>query len=172
MHDVVSDHLDERELRRAGGDRQCGALHLRQPRRGRRRATAHLEHTGRCLALPYDLQLHRCLSEGHQGHEYHRGRQAHATAGTGVNRRRNESDRRSGMEQLWTWLSTPPAMGDVLDLFGALYLLLFAPGYLLSAYLAGPGADRLAKDPLQLAGIKHWASTSLWVFGAGLFFFG
>jgi hypothetical protein len=76
------------------------------------------------------------------------------------------------MEQLWTWLSTPPAMGDVLDLFGALCLLLFAPGYLLSAYLAGPGADRLVKDPLQLAGIKHWASTGLWVFGVGLFFFG
>jgi hypothetical protein len=76
------------------------------------------------------------------------------------------------MEQLWNWLSTPPAKGEVLDLFGALCLLLFAPGYLLSAYLAGPGADRRAKDPLQLAGIRHWASIGLWVFGAGLFFFG
>jgi hypothetical protein len=76
------------------------------------------------------------------------------------------------MEQLWTWLSTPPAKGDVLDLFGALCLLLFAPGYLLSAYLAGPGADRLAKDPLQLGGIRRWASIGLWVFGVGLFFFG
>jgi hypothetical protein len=76
------------------------------------------------------------------------------------------------MEQLWTWLSTPRATGDVLDLFGAVCLLLFAPGYLLSAYLAGSGADRLAKDPLKLTGIRHWASTGLWVFGAGLFFFG
>jgi fatty acid desaturase len=76
------------------------------------------------------------------------------------------------MEALWTWLSTPPSKGDVLDLFGALCLLLFAPGYLLSAYLAGPGADRLGKDPVQLAGIRQWAAIGLWVFGAGLFFFG
>src|SRR5215211_6808229 len=76
------------------------------------------------------------------------------------------------MEPLWTWLSTPAAKDDVLDLFGALCLLLFAPGYLLSAYLAGPGADRLSKDPVQLAGIREWASIGLWVFGAGLFFFG
>jgi hypothetical protein len=76
------------------------------------------------------------------------------------------------MEPLWTWLSTPAAKDDVLDLFGVVCLLLFAPGYLLSAYLAGPGADRLSKDPVQLAGIREWASIGLWVFGAGLFFFG
>jgi hypothetical protein len=76
------------------------------------------------------------------------------------------------MEPLWTWLSTPPATGEVVDLFGAFCLLLFAPGYVLSAYLAGPGADRLGKDPVQRAGIRHWASIGLWVFGAGLFFFG
>jgi hypothetical protein len=76
------------------------------------------------------------------------------------------------MEPLWTWLSTPPPKGDVLDLFGAFSLLLFAPGFVLSAYLAGTGANRLGKDPVQLAGIRHWASIGLWVFGAGLFFFG
>jgi hypothetical protein len=76
------------------------------------------------------------------------------------------------MESLIAWLITPPAMGEVLDLFGALCLLIFAPGYVLSAYLAGPGANRLGKDPVQATGIKHWASIGLWVFGAGLFFFG
>ena len=76
------------------------------------------------------------------------------------------------MESFIAWLITPPAMSEVLDLFGALYLLIFAPGYVLSAYLAGPGADRLGKDPIQATGIKHWASVGLWVFGAGLFFFG
>ena len=76
------------------------------------------------------------------------------------------------MEALWTWLSTPPSKGDVLNLFGAFCLLLFAPGYLLSAYLAGPGAAWLGKDPVQLAGIRRWASIGLWVFGVGLFFFG
>jgi hypothetical protein len=76
------------------------------------------------------------------------------------------------MEQLWAWLITPPAKGEVLDLFGALCLLIFAPGYVLSAYLAGPGAGRLGTDPVQVAGIRQWASIGVWVFGAGLFFFG
>ena len=76
------------------------------------------------------------------------------------------------MEPLWTWLSTPPAKGEVFDLFGVFCILLFASGYVLSAYLAGPGADRLAKDPIQLTGIRYWATIGLWVFGSGLFFFG
>jgi hypothetical protein len=76
------------------------------------------------------------------------------------------------MESLWTWLSTPPGTSDVLDPFGTLCLLLFAPGFVLSAFLSGPGADRLARNSIQLAGIRYWATIGLWVFGAGLFFFG
>ena len=76
------------------------------------------------------------------------------------------------MESLWTWLSTPPPKGEVLDLVGVFSLLLFAPGFVVSAYLSEPGADRLTKDPVQLAGIRYCASRGLWVFGAGLFFFG
>ena len=76
------------------------------------------------------------------------------------------------MEPLWSWLSTPPATGEVLDALGVFSLLLFAPGFVVSAHLAGPGADRLAKEPVQLAGIRYWASIGLWVCGAGLFFFG
>ena len=76
------------------------------------------------------------------------------------------------MEPLWTWLSTPPATGEVLDALGVFSLLLFAPGFVISAYLAGPGAERLAKDPVQVAGVRHWASIGLWICGAGLFFFG
>ena len=76
------------------------------------------------------------------------------------------------MESLGTWLGTPPTKDGVLDLFGAFCLLLLAPGFVVSAYLAGPGADRLANNPVQLAGIRHWASIGLWLFGAGLFFFG
>ena len=76
------------------------------------------------------------------------------------------------MESLWTWLSTSPNKGEVLDAFGVFCLLLFAPGFVASAYLAGIGADRLAKDPVQLTGIRYCASIGLWVFGAGLFFLG
>lgn len=76
------------------------------------------------------------------------------------------------MESLWTWLSTPPGKDEVLDLFGVFCLLLLVPGFVVSAYLAGPGADRVARDSVQLAGVRHWASIGLWVFGAGLFFFG
>jgi hypothetical protein len=76
------------------------------------------------------------------------------------------------MEPFWTWLSTPPAKSEVLDAVGVISLLLFTPGFVVSAYLAGPGAGRLAKDPVQLAGIRYCASIGLWVFGAGLFFLG
>jgi hypothetical protein len=76
------------------------------------------------------------------------------------------------MGSFWTWLNTPPGMGEVLDPFGLFCLLLLVPGFVVSAYLAGPGAHRLAKDPVQLAGVRYWASIGLWVFGAGLFFFG
>jgi hypothetical protein len=76
------------------------------------------------------------------------------------------------MESLWTWLSTPPGKGEVLDPFGLFCLLLLAPGFVISAFLAGPGARRLAQDPVRLAGVKYCASIGLWVFGAGLFFFG
>jgi hypothetical protein len=76
------------------------------------------------------------------------------------------------MESLATWLGTPPTKNEVLDPFGAFCLLLHVPGFVVSAYLAGPGADRLAKNPIQLTGIRHWASIGLWLFGAGLFFVG
>jgi hypothetical protein len=76
------------------------------------------------------------------------------------------------MALIGTWLSTPPTKDGVLDLFGVFCLLLLVPGFVVSAYLAGPGTDRLANNPVQLAGIKHWALIGLWLFGAGLFFFG
>ena len=76
------------------------------------------------------------------------------------------------MAAIWSWLNTPPGFREVLDPFGALYLIVFSLGFVVSAYLAGPGADWLARNPIQLAGIQHWAAAGLWIFGAGLFFFG
>jgi hypothetical protein len=76
------------------------------------------------------------------------------------------------MGSFWTWLNTPPGTGEVLDPFGLFCLVLFLPGFVISAYLTGAGADRLAKEPVQRAGFRYWATIGLWVFGGGLFFFG
>ena len=76
------------------------------------------------------------------------------------------------MGSFWIWFNTPPGKGDVLDPFGLFCLVLFVPGFVISAYLARPGADRLARDPIQLIGFRHCATMGLWVFGAGLVFFG
>jgi hypothetical protein len=47
------------------------------------------------------------------------------------------------MESFWIWLNTPPALGEVIDAFGLFSLLLFAPGFVISAYLAESGARHL-----------------------------
>ena len=54
----------------------------------------------------------------------------------------------------------------------ALFLAVFAAGFVVSAFLTAPAAARIARNPVQLYGFQHWGSVGLWVFGAGLFFFG
>ena len=73
---------------------------------------------------------------------------------------------------IWSWLNTPPGAGEVLDPHSAVYLVVFALGFVVSTYLAGAGAERVARNAIQLAGLQHWATAGLWIFGAGLFFFG
>ncbi len=75
------------------------------------------------------------------------------------------------MASLWSWLNTPPTAGDVLDPFGVVCVIVFAIGFLTCAYLSGPGVQRISRNPIQLAGLRHWATVGLWVFGPGLFFF-
>ncbi len=58
---VVPVVLGPAVVRRAGGDRQRPPVHLRFPRRGRRRAARDPRRQGRRVALPDDLQLHRRL---------------------------------------------------------------------------------------------------------------
>src|SRR5687767_4606318 len=76
------------------------------------------------------------------------------------------------MESLWSWLGTPPCKGEIVDRFGVICLHLLVAGFVISADIAGPGVDRLAKDTVQLAGVNYCAYIGLWAFGAGLFFFG
>lgn len=76
------------------------------------------------------------------------------------------------LNAIWSWLNTPPDTGEVLDPLAALYLVVFAGGFIVSAYLAGLGADQVARNAIQLAGLQQWATVGLWIFGPGLFFFG
>jgi hypothetical protein len=48
----------------------------------------------------------------------------------------------------------------------------FAAGFVVSAYVTGPAAERIARDLAQLSGLRHWGGVGLWIFGTGLFFFG
>jgi hypothetical protein len=54
----------------------------------------------------------------------------------------------------------------------ALFLVVFAVGFVLAAYVTGPAAEAITRDPTQLSGLRHWGGIGLWIFGAGLFFFG
>ncbi|MFN8590024.1 MAG: hypothetical protein U0031_01095 [Thermomicrobiales bacterium] len=76
------------------------------------------------------------------------------------------------MSELWTWLNTPPTYDQVLQPFGALYLIVFAVGFGGSAWLSGDGATRIGRNPAHIAGLRHWSQVGLWIFGPGLFFFG
>lgn len=76
------------------------------------------------------------------------------------------------MAAFWTWLNTPPTYDQILNPFGAIYLLLFAAGFVVSAWLYGPGAAQLGSNNARTAGLRHWSYVGLWIFGPGLFFFG
>ena len=67
LHHQLSDLLERRQLFRACRDRQRAPVHLRQPRRGRRRAPRHPQRGRRRLALPNHLQLHGVLPARHPG---------------------------------------------------------------------------------------------------------
>ncbi len=62
----------ERRLPRAGRAGHRPPLHLRQPRRGRRRAPEDRQRDQRRGALPYHLQLHAGLPARYPDHESHR----------------------------------------------------------------------------------------------------
>jgi hypothetical protein len=76
------------------------------------------------------------------------------------------------VDAAWIWLTTPPETAGVHDWFGASYLVVFGLGFVVSAYLSGPGAESISADPLALAGARQWAAVGVGFFGVGLFFFG
>ena len=72
----------------------------------------------------------------------------------------------------WDYLTTAPAAADVFDLFGVVFLLVFAIGFLVALYLANAGASRVAGHPVARRTVRRLAGIATFVFGAGLFFFG
>jgi hypothetical protein len=71
-----------------------------------------------------------------------------------------------------SWLITTSSAGVVLGPFGLLYLVVFAVGFVVTAYIAGPMADRLTGDPARASLLSRRAKIGMNVFGAGLFFLG
>jgi NhaP-type Na+/H+ or K+/H+ antiporter len=75
------------------------------------------------------------------------------------------------VDALWSWLTTPPTYQQVLGPLTALYLAIFSVGFVVSAYISGPGANRIDHDDARFDGVQRWATAGIGVFGAGLFFF-
>ena len=67
LHHQLPDLLERGQLLRARRDRQRAPVHLRQPRRGGRRAPRHPQRGRRRLALPHHVQLHGVLPARHPG---------------------------------------------------------------------------------------------------------
>ena len=72
----------------------------------------------------------------------------------------------------WERLTTPPLTDEVFDPASWLYLAFFGFGFLAAAWLSGTGAERVARHPVTRRMLRRDGAISLWVFGAGLFFFG
>lgn len=78
------------------------------------------------------------------------------------------------MSNPFTWdnLTQTPAAADVFSLPAMVFFVVFALGFVASAFLANQGARRFASHPVKRRGIQHCANIALYIFGAGLFFFG
>jgi hypothetical protein len=72
----------------------------------------------------------------------------------------------------WDALTRTPAPEDVFSLPAMIFFVVFAIGFVISAYLANQGARRMAQHPVTRRAIQHLAGIAVYIFGAGLFFFG
>jgi hypothetical protein len=72
----------------------------------------------------------------------------------------------------WDALTRTPAPEDVFSLPAMIFFVVFAIGFVVSAYLANQGVRRLTPHPVTRRAIQHLAGIAVYIFGAGLFFFG
>jgi drug/metabolite transporter (DMT)-like permease len=71
----------------------------------------------------------------------------------------------------WDYLTRAPVAGEVIGPFSALFLLLFASGFIAAAYLYYRPWTRPVGDYIRRKTVRKVSSIALWVFGTGLFFF-
>jgi hypothetical protein len=78
------------------------------------------------------------------------------------------------MDNPFTWdnLTRTPAAADIFSLPAIIFFVVFAIGFVAAAFLSNQGARRFGTNPVKRRGIQHCATIALYVFGAGLFFFG
>ena len=72
----------------------------------------------------------------------------------------------------WDSLTRTPAAEEVFSLPAMLFFVVFAIGFVASAFLSNQGARRFGSNPVKRRAIQHCATIALYIFGAGLFFFG
>jgi drug/metabolite transporter (DMT)-like permease len=71
----------------------------------------------------------------------------------------------------WDYLTSAPVPGEIFGPFSALFLLLFASGFIAAAYVYYHPWVRPVGEYVRRTTARRAASIALWVFGAGLFFF-
>ncbi len=71
----------------------------------------------------------------------------------------------------WDYLTSAPVAGEIFGPFSALFLLLFAGGFLAASYLYFRPWTKPFGDYFRRKTVRKASSIALWVFGTGLFFF-
>ncbi|CAA9560139.1 MAG: hypothetical protein AVDCRST_MAG43-1892 [uncultured Thermomicrobiales bacterium] len=71
----------------------------------------------------------------------------------------------------WDYLTSTPVAGEIFGPFSALFLLLFAAGFIAAAYLYYRPWTRPVGTYFRRKTVRKASTIALWVFGTGLFFF-
>ncbi len=71
----------------------------------------------------------------------------------------------------WDYLTTPPASGDVLDVFAIIYAVVFMGGFVAAGYLNRRPWTKPFGSMFRRKAVMRASGAAMWVFGAGVFFF-
>ncbi|MDQ3541176.1 MAG: hypothetical protein M3440_10840 [Chloroflexota bacterium] len=71
----------------------------------------------------------------------------------------------------WDYLTSTPVAGEIFGPFSALFLLLFATGFIVASYLYYRPWTKPVGVLFRRKTVRKASTIALWVFGTGLFFF-